>query len=126
MLTLLQVVLGSLLLVGVFALTVMGLGLPEVVPHVRLFPVRLFVVAIVLFGLAMIEFLLAYGSWNGVSWAWVVSLIFGVLGIVFLVFSLFLRPGIGEIVSLIVNLLVVYYLMHPRVQAYFGRGTESP
>lgn len=126
LLVVLQVLLGVLFLLGVFALTVVGFGLQEVVPHVRFFPIRMFVVVIVLFVLAAIEFVLAYGLWNGMGWAWGASLIFAVLGIVFFVFSLFLRPGFGEIASLIIDLLVLYYLMQPRVQAYFGKGTATP
>jgi len=107
---------------GVFGLTVVGIGLQEVVPHVRLFPVRLFVVVIVLLALAAVEFVLAFGAWNGMGWAWWGSLLFAVLGIVFFVMSLFLRPGLAEIVWLVVDLLVLYCLMQPRVQAYFGKS----
>lgn len=122
LLSVLEALLGILFLLGVFALTVVRISLQEVVPHVRLFPVRLFVVVIVLFVLAAVEFVLAFGAWNGMGWAWWGSLVFAVLGIVFFVMSLFLRPGLGEIVSLIADLLVLYFLMQPRVQAYFGKG----
>jgi uncharacterized membrane protein (DUF2068 family) len=112
-------------LLGVFALTVVGLSLQEVVPHIRLFPVRLIAVVIVLFIFAAIEFVLAFGVWNGMGWAWWASLVFAVLGIVFFVLSIFLRPGFGEIVSLIIDLLALYCLMQPRVQAYFGKGPAA-
>jgi hypothetical protein len=125
-LAILQVLLGILFFLGALALTVVGFGLPEVFPHVRFFPVRLFVVAIVLFGLGAIEVVLAVGVWRGIGWAWGISLAFAVLGVVFFVFSLFLRPGLGEIVALIIDLLVLYYLMQPRVQAYFGKGAAAP
>ena len=125
MLTSLQVLLGVLFLLGVFSLTVIRLSLPEVVPHVRLFPVRLFVVVAALLVLAAIEFVLAFGLWSGMSWAWWGSLAFAVLGIVFYVLSLFLRPSVGEIASLILDLLVLYYLMQPRVQAYFRKATAT-
>jgi uncharacterized membrane protein (DUF2068 family) len=115
------VLLGILLLFAVFGLTLMRVSLPEVVPHVRLFPVRLSVVVGALLVLAAIEFVLAFGLWSGMSWAWWASLAFAVLGIVFYVLSLFLRPGLGEIASLILDLLVLYYLMQPRVQAYFRK-----
>ena len=117
--------LGTLCLLGVFALIVAGFHLPEVVPHVRFLPVRLFVVVVVLFVLAGIEFVLAYGLWNGLGWAWKGSLLLAVVGIVFFVFSLFLRPGFGEIASLVIDLLVLYYLMQPRVQAYFRKDAAT-
>ena len=124
-LAVLQGLLGTLCLLGVFALTVAGFRLPEVVPHVRLFPVKLFAVVIVLFVLAGIEFVLACGLWRGLGWAWKVSLVLAVVGIAFFVFSLFLRPGFGEIASLIIDLLVLYYLMQPRVQAYFRQDAAA-
>lgn len=96
-LTVLQSLLGVLCLLGVFALVVAGLRLSDVVPHVRFFPVRFFVVVIVLCVFAGIEFVLAYGLWIGLGWAWKVSLLLAVVGVVFFVFSLFLRPGFGEI-----------------------------
>lgn len=127
LLAVLEGFLGILLFLGFIALTVVSFGLPELFPHMRLIiPVRLFVVAIILLVLALVEFLLAYGLWSGMRWAWVASLVFALLGIVFAIFSLFLRPGIGEITSLIVNLLIVYYLMQPRIQSYFGKGSPAP
>ena len=122
----LQGFLGILLLLGFIALSIVSFGLPELFPHMRLlFPVRLFVVAVILLVLALVEFMLAYGLWSGMSWAWVASLAFALLGIVFAIFSLFLRPGIGEIISLLVNLLIVYYLMQPRIHSYFGKGSSG-
>ena len=122
----LQGLLGILLLLGFIALTIVSFGLPELFPHMRLlFPARLFVVAVILLLLALVEFVLAYGLWSGMSWAWVASLAFALLGIVFAIFSLFLRPGIGEIISLLVNLLIVYYLMQPRIHSYFGKGSSG-
>jgi uncharacterized membrane protein (DUF2068 family) len=126
LLTLLQILLGILFLLGALAISVAGFGLPEVFPHVRFLPVRLFTVAVVLFILAVIEFALAFGVWSGKRWAWTASLAFAILSVVFFVFSLFLRPGLGELVSLIIDLLVLYYLMQPRVQAYFGKGASAP
>jgi uncharacterized membrane protein (DUF2068 family) len=126
LLAILQILLGVVLFLGFVALTVVSFGLPELFPHIRLFiPVRLLIVAIILLVLAVIEFMLAYGLWSGMRWAWAASLVFALLGIVFAIFSLFLRPGIGEIASLIVNLLIVYYLMQPRIHAYFGKLTDT-
>ncbi len=122
-LAILQVLLGLLLLLGFTALTFVSFGLPELFPHMRLVvPLRLSVVAMILLTLAIAELILAYGLWQGSSWAWVASLGLALLGTVFAILSLFLRPGIGEIVSLIANLLVIYYLIQPRVHAYFSKA----
>jgi len=103
-----------------------GFILPEIFPHVRYFAVRPSVTGIGLLGFALIDFILAYGLWSGRGWAWIVSLAFAVLGIIFSVVSLFVRPRIGEFVSLIIDLVIVYYLMQPRVQAYFRREPSLP
>jgi len=124
-LAVLQTLLGILLLLGVFALTVAGFRLSEVVPHVRLFPVRFSVVMITLFVLAAIDFVLAYGLWIGSTWAWKISLVFAVVGTAFFIFSIFLRPGIGEITSLVIDVLALYYLMQPRVQAYYRKDSAA-
>jgi uncharacterized membrane protein (DUF2068 family) len=125
LLTILEILLGILFLLGALSIAVAGFGLLEVFPHIRLFPVRLFTVAVVLFIVAVIEFALAFGVWSGRSWAWTASLAFAILSVVFFVFSLFLRPGLGELASLIIDLLVLYYMMQPRVQAYFGKGVSA-
>ena len=123
----LQAFLGLLLFLGFIALNVVSFGLPELFPHMRLIvPLRLFAVAIILLMLGIVEFLLAYGLWRGFGWAWISSLAVAVLSIVFAVFSLFLRPGLGEIISLIVSLLIVCYLIQPRIHAYFRKGSTAP
>jgi uncharacterized membrane protein (DUF2068 family) len=122
LLTILQILLGILFLLGALAIGVAGFGLPEVFPHFRFLPVRLFTVAAVLFVLAAIEYVLGFGVWSGKGWAWSASLAFAIFSVVFFVFSLFLRPGLGELASLVIDLLVLYYLMQPKVQAYFGKG----
>jgi uncharacterized membrane protein (DUF2068 family) len=104
---------------------VIGFALPEIFPHVLRFAVRSALVGIGLLVFASIAFILSYGLWNGKGWAWIAALIFALLGIVLSVLSLFLRPGIGELISLIIDLLIVYYLMQPRVQAHFARVTVS-
>jgi uncharacterized membrane protein (DUF2068 family) len=121
LLTVLQMLLGILFLLGALTLTVVGSGLPEFLPRVRSFSVGLSVVALVLFVLGGIEFVLAFGVWSRKGWAWGASLGFAILSVVFFVFSLFLRPGLRELVSLIIDLLVLYCLMQPRVEAYFGK-----
>ena len=69
---------------------------------------------------------LAYSLWKGLEWAWKSSLALAVAGIGFFVFSLFLVPGFGEIVLLIIDLLVLYYLIQPLVQVYFKQQASTP
>jgi len=98
--------------------------LPAMFPHVRFFG-RSLVFGLALLLLALIDFILAYGLWKGKSWAWITALAFAVLGIVLAILSLSTAPRIGEFVSLILNLLILYFLIQPRVQTYFGRGPSA-
>jgi len=63
--------------------------------------------------------------WKGKGWAWIGSLIFAVIGLVFSAFTLFMRPRVGEAIALVLNLVIMYYLMQPRVQSYLGKGKLS-
>ena len=101
-----------------------GLVLPAMFPHVRFFG-RSLVFGLALVLLALIDFVLAYGLWKGKRWAWIAALGFAIIGIVLAVLSLSTAPRIGEFVSLVLNLLILYFLIQPRVQAYFGRGPSA-
>jgi hypothetical protein len=72
---------------------------------------------------ALVDFILAYAVWSTRKWAWVASLTFSLLGIIASVFVLFVRPRTGEFVLLIIDLVIVYSLMQPRVQRYFKGST---
>jgi uncharacterized membrane protein (DUF2068 family) len=121
----LQILLGILELLGGVALAVATFVLPEIFPHVRFFASRSIFSGLGLVTFALVDFILAYGLWKGKGWAWVGSLIFAVIGLVFSALSLFMRARVGEGVSLILDLIILYYLMQPRVQSYFGKGRAS-
>ena len=73
---------------------------------------------LIIIGLAY--FVVAYGLWKGLNWAWTITLIVSAIGII---------VGIGSIVvgntaaifHVIVNGIVIYYLYRPNVKAYFGK-----
>ena len=125
LLAVLQVVLGILELLGAFVVAFVSFVIPEIFPHVRFFAPRSMGSGLVLAAFAFIEFVLAYGLWKGKGWAWIGSLIFAVIGLVFSAFTLFMRARVGEIIALVLNLVIMYYLMQPRVQSYFGKGKLS-
>ena len=87
--------------------------LPEIFPHVRFFAPRSMGSGLGLVVFAFVEFILAYGLWKGKGWAWIGSLIFAVIGLVFSAFTLFMRPRVGEVIALVLNLVIMYYLMQP-------------
>jgi hypothetical protein len=97
--------------------------LPGLITHTRPFPAFGLFNDLAAIVFALIDFILAYAVWSSRKWAWAVSLIFSLLGIVASVFGLFIRPRTGEFVLLIIDLVIVYSLMHPGVQRYFGKGS---
>lgn len=86
---------------------------------------RLDVIGIVLLIFVVIDFALAYGLWKAERWAWVGAIGFAAFRIIIAVVSLFLRPGGGPLISLVLCLLVLYYLMQPRVQTFFRRPSPN-
>ena len=99
--------------------------LPEVFPHVKFFARRSPFSGLGLVVFAFVEFIFAYGLWKGKGWAWIGSLILAVISLVFSALTLFMRPRVGEVIALVLNLVIMYYLMQPRVQSYFGKGKLS-
>ncbi len=60
----------------------------------------------VIIGLAY--FVVAYGLWKGLNWAWIITLIVSVIGIVIGLGSLVVG-NIGALFHIIVNAIVIYY-----------------
>jgi hypothetical protein len=104
----------------VFGMLVLLAGL---ITHTRPFPAFGAFNGLAAIVFALIDFILAYAVWSSRKWAWAASLIFSVLGIVASVFGLFIRPRTGEFVLLIIDLIIMYSLMQPGVQRYFGKAS---
>jgi hypothetical protein len=75
------------------------------------------VITIFLLILGLISFLLAYGLWTGKGWAWTLTFIFSIIGMLLGLVSL----PFGIIIILI-DVLILYYLTRPHVKAFFGKA----
>ena len=73
---------------------------------------------LIIIGLAY--FAVAYGLWNGGSWAWILTILISALGIVVGLVSIMIGTG-GSLLFIIVNVIIIYYLFKPDVKAYFGK-----
>jgi len=62
---------------------------------------------------------LAWGLWTGKGWAWILSLVLAVLGLIVYLIAL-VRGRLVTIVLLILDAIIVYYLFRPNVRAFFG------
>ncbi len=78
----------------------------------------IFVGILIIIGLAY--FVVAYGLWKRLCWAWVLTLIVSVIGIIVGLGSIVVG-NIGSLFHVIVNAIVIYYLYRPNVKAYFGK-----
>lgn len=74
-------------------------------------------VVVVIVGLLYLA--LAWGLWVGKGWAWTISLVLAGLGIIISLFSL-IRGAFGTLIVLVLDAVIVYYLLTPRVRAFFG------
>jgi len=107
-----------------------GLGLlvarrmVRVMLHFPRFGGFLALIGVILIVVALLDFVLAWGLWTGKGWAWILTLIFAVLGIVFSLVSM-IRGGLVAILILALDIIIVFYLFTPRVKAFFGE-TKAP
>lgn len=117
---------GALVLLALGAMVILlgaavlvGIGLGEVSLGVALSEIVVFVGGFILL-LGVIELAIAWGLWKGQGWAWTVALIVAVLGIIGGVIAL-VSGSLYNIVTLAVQVIIVYYLYRPEVKAYFGK-----
>jgi len=99
--------------------------LPLLFPEIRAFPRFGIINDLGTIVFTSICFILAYGLWIQRRWAWVSSIMFSILGTAVLIFILFVRPRVGEFVSLVMDLVILYLLMQPEVQRY-SRKLSGP
>jgi len=74
------------------------------------------VIGIIVLLLGIIGLAMAWGLWAGKSWARTITIVLAVIGILSSIFSL---PG--GILSILINVAIIYYLTRPHVKAYYYR-----
>lgn len=81
-----------------------------------------------LIALAIVNFIVAWGLLKGKGWAWSISVIVTitslVIGIIFVVFNGVagdISSIIGQIVGVVINGIILWYLYRPNVKSYFGK-----
>jgi uncharacterized membrane protein HdeD (DUF308 family) len=77
-------------------------------------------IGIVLLALGIAYLVMAYGLWKGKGWAWTITLILSVIGIILGIASI-AAGNVGSIIGIIINGVVIYYLYRPNVKAFFGK-----
>lgn len=113
------------LLIGVLIVAIGGFVSRRVLVVPHLLAGILWFIGAVLIIIGLIYLVLAYGLWTGKDWARVISLILAGLGAVLSLLSL-LRGGVVAIITLLLDVLIVYYLTRPNVKAFFEKSVTQP
>ena len=84
--------------------------------------VTVFGVVLVLLGIvALVD---GWGLWSGKGWAWTLAVVLSILSIIFSLLGLLSGAG-PNIVNLIIDVLILWYLWRPHVKAFFGKGMST-
>ena len=78
-------------------------------------------IAVVLAIFGILYLIAAYGLWIGAGWAWWLTIILSILGIIGGIISL---PA--GIIPIIIDILIIYYFTRPHVKEFFGMAAPSP
>lgn len=64
------------------------------------------------------------GFFGGKGWAWTIGMIVSVLSIIVNVVQVIINPANigGAVISIIIPLIIIYYLTRAHVKAFFGKG----
>jgi hypothetical protein len=73
------------------------------------------IVAAILVAIGIASFVMAWGLLEGKPWAWTFTLILTIISVVF-------ELAGANIVGLIIDAIVLYYLFRPHVKAFFGKS----
>ena len=74
-------------------------------------------IGVITVSLGVLSFVMAWGLLKGKSWAWTITLI---LTIISLIFDL---PSMN-VIGLIIDIVILYYLFRPHVKIFFGKGRQ--
>ena len=70
--------------------------------------------------LGIASFVLSWGLLKGKGWAWIITVILAIISLVFSIIGL-ASGSIPNIISMIINGVILYYMYRPEVKSYFGR-----
>lgn len=74
--------------------------------------------SIILIADALAVLVISYGLWEGLTWAWYLSIAGYIINIIIGIVSLFLQSPIG-IVSILLNIAFIFYFLQEHVKKFF-------
>lgn len=86
------------------------------------------IIGIGLIILAIVNFIVAWGLLKGKGWAWTIAVIVTIISLVIGIIIVVLNGVvgdfssiIGQIVGIVINGIILWYLYRPNVKSYFGK-----
>jgi hypothetical protein len=70
--------------------------------------------------LGIVSFVLSLGLLKGKGWSWIITVILAIISLVFSIIGL-ASGSIPNIISIIINGVILYYMYRPEIKSYFGR-----
>lgn len=128
----LNIIGGIIMLIGGLVLVAAGSILPSIpmtTDELSGVPAWLIGTGAIAFGiiviiLGIISFIVAYGLLKGVGWAWSLTVILSIASIVLNAISI-ASGNFGGIISIIISVIILYYLYRPHVKSFFGKGKPA-
>lgn len=81
----------------------------------------------------ILALLVGYGLWKGIGWGWTLGVLLSAVNVIYAFgFGAYFVATYGDytelsssLASLVVALIVIYYLTRPHVKAFFGKGPAA-
>ncbi len=110
-------IIGSIIgIIILFSFSILKGLIPVPASYLPLVQAVLTVIGSIVIFISLVNFIIAYGLLKGTSWAWTVSLIFAVIGIL---------RGLGTlpmgILTISIQVLIIYYLTRDSIRSYFEK-----
>lgn len=123
-LAILEFIFGILiLLAGIAVAAISGSGMLSTVGYAFLAGMAVLVGGVFIV-LGLVVLLVGWGMWTGKGWAWILSVVLYILGVIFGLYSI-ASGSLTSVVSLLIEAFLLWYMFRPHVKAFFGRGTPG-
>ena len=115
--------LGGIALIGVAALSTSALatsypGLSSISGAASL----LYALGAVVLIFGILSLIVAIGFLGGKGWAWTFGIVVGIISIVISIVEAVILGASTNVVGIIFQIIIIYYLTRPHVKAFFGKG----
>ena len=127
-------IIAILIVIASIATLLVGIGSVAIGPLIGI-SLAFIAFGVISLAIGVAYLVMGYGLWNGKGWAWTISTIVLIIGIIVDIISLprtiatgYSKTGSslsGVIVSIVISAFILYYLYRPHVKAYFRRADSN-